>query len=96
MDDIEFEMGEVYIFSKDNPECPADETALWGKYSDHINGEIELETYSTDLREFFLWKMIPPGYKYCRLSTRRELQDYVSAEMVILTEKRLSKHIGGF
>lgn len=84
---VDFEMGEVYIFSKDNPECPADETALWGKYSNHINGRIELETFSFDLREFTLWTMIPPGYKYYRLSTRRELQDYVAAEMAVLVEK---------
>lgn len=72
------EPGEVYLFHRTAPACPADES-LWGIFDTRIHGRIYLETSSLDLCRFRKWHPLPPGYRYCRLATRDELRDYMAA-----------------
>lgn len=69
--------GEVYLFHRSDPACPA-ESSLWGVFDKRINGEIYLESSTEDLVRFRKWHCLPQGYRYCRLSTRAELRDYIS------------------
>ena len=72
----EFRLGDLYLFHPCNPRCPAS-SSLWGFYDKRINGVIYLEHSSHNLRNFRLWHSLPKRYRYCRLSTRRELCDYM-------------------
>lgn len=69
-------MGELYIFNKHNPECPA-EGSLWGVVERCDKNSVHLENYSLDLRGYSHHQKLPEQYKYFRLSTRDELRDYI-------------------
>ncbi len=72
--------GELYLFHSANPICPA-MSSLWGIFDRVESGVIYLESSSRDLQRFRLWHPLPAQYRYCRLATRMELKDYVSALM---------------
>ncbi len=73
-----FTIGELYLFHKRLPSCPA-ESSLWGMFDRIESGAVYLESSSLDLYEFRLWHRLSSRYRYCRLATRAELRDYVSA-----------------
>lgn len=72
-----FKVGEVYLFHTDNPQCP-DAESLWGLYDRHDGGSIFLESCSTDQKRFSKGRRLPAQYRFCRLSTRDELRDYMA------------------
>lgn len=72
-----FEVGEVYLFHTDNPRCP-DAESLWGLYDRHEGHSIYLESCSMDQKHFSKGRRLPVGYRFCRLSTRDELRDYMA------------------
>lgn len=76
--DIEFRVGELYLFHTSDRNCPP-ESSLWGMF-DHLsgNGAIGLESSSEDLVRFRCGGTLPAGYRYCRLSSRDELRDYTA------------------
>ncbi len=71
-----FSIGELYLFHKNNPLCPA-ESSLWGFYDRRYGSVIYLESSSKDLRFFRMRDILPAGYRYVRLSSRDELRDYM-------------------
>ena len=71
-----FVVGDVYLFHKTNPRCSAG-SSLWGVFDRCKNGEVYLESCSTDNETFNTWCRLPDGYRYCRLSTRSELRRYI-------------------
>lgn len=71
-----FAVGDVYLFHKTNPRCPAG-SSLWGVFDKCKDGEVYLESCSTDNEEFSNWLRLPEGYIYCRLATRPELRRYI-------------------
>lgn len=71
-----FTFGDVYLFHKTNPRCPAG-SSLWGVFDKCLDGEVYLESCSTDNEEYHNWCRLPEGYMYCRLSTRSELRRYI-------------------
>ena len=72
-----FKVGEVYLFHTDNPRCP-DTESLWGLYDRHDGGSICLESCSADQKHFSKGRRLPAQYRFCRLSTRGELRDYMA------------------
>ena len=76
-----FEMGDVYLFHKRNPHCPA-ESSLWGQFDRREGTFVYLESSTTDHLHFRMWHRLPDGYCYCRRSTRSEFRDYVVNQMV--------------
>lgn len=72
-----FEVGEVYLFHTDNPQCP-DAGSLWGLYDRHDGNSIFLESCSMDQKHFSKGRRLPAEYRFCRLSTRDELRDYMA------------------
>ena len=72
-----FKVGEVYLFHTDDPRCP-DAESLWGLYDKHDGGSIRLESCSTDQKHFSKGWHLPEQYRFCRLSTRGELRDYMA------------------
>ena len=71
-----FKVGEVYLFHTDDPRCP-DTESLWGLYDRHDGNSIRLESCSTDQKNFSKDRRLPAQYRFCRLSTRGELRDYM-------------------
>ena len=71
-----FKVGEVYLFHTDDPRCP-DAESLWGLYDRHDGNSIFLESWSTDQKHFSKGRHLPEQYRFCRLSTRSELRDYM-------------------
>lgn len=71
-----FTFGDVYLFHKTNPRCPAG-SSLWGVFDKCENGAVYLESCSTDNKEYHNWCRLPEGYMYCRLSTRSEFRRYI-------------------
>lgn len=69
--------GEVYLFHRSDAGCPA-EGSLWGVYDKRVKGRVYLESGTEDMACFRKWIGLPDGYRYCRLSTRAELRDYIS------------------
>lgn len=78
----EFLVGEVYLFHPSDSRCPA-EGSLWGIFDKKIGSEIYLESSTLDLSGFRYWHRLPDKYRYCRLSTRDELRDYIAAEIFV-------------
>ena len=72
-----FKVGEVYLFHTDDPRCQ-DAESLWGLYDRHDGGSIRLESCSTDRKHFSKDRRLPAQYRFCRLSTRSELRDYMA------------------
>ena len=72
-----FKVGEVYRFHTGDPRCP-DAESLWGLYDRHDGRSIRLESCSTDLKNFSMGRRLPAQYRFCRLSTRGELRDYMA------------------
>ena len=72
-----FKVGEVYLFHTDNPRCP-DTESLWGLYDRHDGDSICLESCSADQKHFSKGRRLPAQYRFCRLSTRGELRDYMA------------------
>ena len=70
-------VGEVYLFHESDPCCPAG-SSLWGVFDKRLDGSIYLESSTYDLIRFRKWHVLPRAYRYCRLSTRSELRDYIS------------------
>ena len=68
--------GEVYLFHKSDPLCPA-VGSLWGMYDKRIEDGIYLESSTENLCFFRKWHLLPSCYRYFRLSTRAELRDYM-------------------
>ncbi len=77
MDEIQFIPGEVYLFHRSDPECPA-ERSLWGMFDKRIGSSIYLETCTHDHAHFSMWCCLAGDYRYCRISSRSELRDYIS------------------
>lgn len=73
---MNFECGEVYLFSIDDPACPP-ENSLWGMFG-HISdtGSVWLEAATSDLICFRVGYELPPHFKFCRLASRGELRDF--------------------
>ncbi len=71
-----FKVGEVYLFHTDDPRCP-DAESLWGLYDRHDGGSVRLESCSMDQKHFSKGRHLPEQYRFCRLSTRSELRDYM-------------------
>lgn len=74
---FKFRKGEVYMLHTDNPDCPSD-SSLWALISESDEEALRIESSSTNLRTFTLWKPLPTEYKYCRLTTREELHEFIS------------------
>lgn len=74
---FKFKKGEVYMLHTDNPDCPND-SSLWALISESDEDALRIESCSTNLRTFTLWKPLPTEYKYCRLTTRVELREFIS------------------
>lgn len=72
-----FKVGEVYLFHTDDPRCPQAES-LWGLYDRHDGNSIRLESCSKDQKHFSIDRRLPVQYRFCRLSTRNELRDYMA------------------
>ena len=51
--------------------------SLWGLYDRHDGNSIFLESWSTDQKHFSKGRHLPEQYRFCRLSTRSELRDYM-------------------
>ena len=62
-----FKIGELYLFHTDDPRCP-DAESLWGLYDRHDRGSICLSK----------GRHLSEQYRFCRLSTRGELRDYMA------------------
>lgn len=62
---FKFRKGEVYMLHTDNPDCPND-SSLWALISESDEDALRIESCSTNLRTFTLWKPLPTEYKYCR------------------------------
>lgn len=73
---ISFKVGEVYLFHKENSECP-NEDSLWGLYDKFEENTVYLETCTLDQKHFFREQRLPAEYRFCRLATREELRDYI-------------------
>lgn len=71
-----FISGDLYLFHPADRSCPAT-GSLWGIYDKTTYGILYLESSSRDLEEFAFWHVLPPSYRYLRLSTRTELRDYM-------------------
>lgn len=72
-----FSAGEVYLFHRTDPLCPA-ESSLWGVFDKRTENSIFLESSTRDLRYFRKWHKLPEGYCFSRLATRSELRDYTA------------------
>ena len=68
--------GEVYLFHRTDPECPAC-GSLYGIFDKETSDAIYLESSSLDLLTFRLWHRLAEDYRYCRLAARSELRDYI-------------------
>ena len=49
---IEFEIGEIYLFHKTDPDCPDDDDALWAVFGDRDANGIMLESCTDNLIDF--------------------------------------------
>ena len=78
LSDGDLRIGEVYVFSENDPSCPSD-GSLWGVFDKYEGGRIYLESSSDDMICFTHARELPASYRYCRLTTRSELRDYISA-----------------
>lgn len=74
--DATLQAGELYLFHSKNPLCPAS-SSLWGIFDKYESGRIYLESSSLNQRSFRIRHPLPPRYRYCRLSSRSELRDYI-------------------
>jgi len=68
--------GEVYLFHRTDPDCPAD-GSLYGIFDKETSDAIYLESSSLDLDQFRHWHRLAENYCYCRPATRFELRDYI-------------------
>lgn len=69
--------GEVYLFHRSDPRCPAD-SSLAGVFDTREKGRIYLESSTEDWIRYRKWHPLPGGYRYCRLASRAELRDYAA------------------
>jgi len=76
IDQCDFIIGDVYLFHRSQDACPS-ATSLWGMFDIRRGRVIYLESSTEDHRNFRLWHPLPDEYRYCRLSTRSELRDYM-------------------
>ena len=76
---IEFEIGEIYLFHKTDPECPDDNDALWAVFGDRDANGIMLESCTDNLIDFALRCRLPADYRHCRLASRSEVREYAVA-----------------
>ncbi|MDE6779080.1 MAG: hypothetical protein K2J51_06415 [Alistipes sp.] len=74
--DAVLKVGELYLFHSKDPQCPAS-SSLWGIYDKYEYGRLYLESSSRNQRSFRKWHALPKHYRYCRLSSRSELRDYI-------------------
>lgn len=77
IDGFNFKNGEVYLLHANDPNCPSD-GSLWALISESDEAALRVESCSSNLRTFTLWKPLPTKYKYCRLATREELREFIS------------------
>jgi len=68
--------GEVYLFHRTDPDCPAD-GSLYGIFDKGTSDAIYLESSSLDLEQFRHWHRLAEDYRYCRPATRSELRDFI-------------------
>ena len=61
--------GEVYLFHRTDPACPADGN-LYGIFNKETSDAIYLESSSSDLQTFRYWHRLVEDYRYCRLAAR--------------------------
>ena len=68
-----FIVGEAYLFR-----CHHNPTII-GIFDKYQEGRIYLEsaTYTSNYREFVLYKTLPPKYRFWRKAYRAELRDYM-------------------
>ncbi len=85
-----FQSGDVYLFNKTDRRCPSD-TSLWGMFDVRRSGEVYLESSIADLRDFTTWCRLPSQYRFCRLSTRAELRDYI-ADLIFSQQETLDRN----
>ena len=71
-----FKVGEVYLFHPADPRCP-DAESRRGVDARPGGHSIFLESWSTDQKHFSKGRHLPEQYRFCRLSTRSELRDYM-------------------
>lgn len=77
IDDFKFKNDEVYLFHTDDPNCPGN-SSLWALINEFDGYSLRIESYTTNLRTFTLWRPLPAIYRYCRLASRRELREFIS------------------
>ena len=75
---IEFEIGEIYLFHKTDPDCP-DDDALWAVFGGRDANGIMLESCTDNLIDFTLRCRLPADYRHCRLASRSEVREYAVA-----------------
>ena len=75
IDQIEFETGELYLFSTSEYNS-SEEECLWGVFDKTEPAKVCLETSSRNMVTFKKFVNLPPEYRYCRLASRDELRDY--------------------
>lgn len=74
VEDRNFNIGDLYIFTTtENPRAAAHKV-LFGIYDATIDNKVLLEVASTDLRTFQVKLSLPAEYRYARRSTREELR----------------------
>lgn len=86
IDRCRFEADEIYLFHAYDPQCPADE-ALWGTFESRHSDGIKLYTCTDNLIDFIHRCRLPEPYRYCRLATRREICDYMTALALFETSR---------
>lgn len=74
----DFLQGELYLFHRTDPACPANDS-LMGMIERRIGNTIYLRECTFDTVDFEEWYCLPAEYRYCRLSTRDELKRYLAA-----------------
>lgn len=71
-----FHIGELYLFSSSNS-CNEGDDLMWGVFDKIVENRIYMESLSSNMSDFDLWCELPDKYKHYRLTTRRELRDYI-------------------
>jgi len=84
-----FQSGDVYLFNETDRRCPS-VTSLWGMFDTRKSGEVYLESSTVDLKNFTAWCRLPSQYRFCRLSTRAELRDYI-ADLISCQQETLDR-----
>lgn len=77
MPPLQLQTGDLYLFHSDDVTCPSS-GSLWGIVDKVADDIVYLESYSSDLSHFILWRSLPAGFRYSRRASRTELRDYMA------------------